>query len=230
MTINTWGEVLTRSFQDLWIGVVEFLPSLVVAIVIFLIGWAVGAVLGKAVAQILRSLKLDNALRSAGFESTINRAGFNLNSGHFVGELVKWFIIVVFLVASLDVLGLTQVNIFLQEVVLLFLPKLIVAVLIMLVAVVIAEAMQNVVVGSAKAAHMRSAHFLGTLTRWSIWVFAGLAALFQLGVAVAFIQTLFTGIVVALSLAFGLAFGLGGQDAAGRYLDHLKREIGNDGK
>jgi len=176
MLINTWGDVLTKSFQDLWLGIVDFIPEFVVALVIFILGWIIGAVLGKAVAQILQALKLDNALRSAGFESAVSRAGFKLDSGAFVGELVKWFVIVVFLVASLDVLGLSQVNVFLQQVVLLFLPKVIVAVLIMLVAVVIAEAMQNLVVGSARAAHMRSANFLGTLTRWAIWVFAGLAA------------------------------------------------------
>ncbi len=225
MLINTWGDVLTKSFQDLWLGIVDFIPEFVVALVIFILGWIIGSVLGKAVAQIMQAMKLDNALRSAGLESAVSRAGFKLDSGAFLGELVKWFVIVVFLVASLDVLGLSQVNVFLQQVVLLFLPRVIVAVLIMLVAVVIAEAMQNLVVGSARAAHMKSANFLGTLTRWAIWVFAGLAALFQLGVASAFIQTLFTGVVIAMALAFGLSFGLGGQKAAADYLDTLKREM-----
>lgn len=225
MLINTWGDVLTRSFQDLWLGVVDFIPTLVVAFIIFVLGWIVGSVLGKLVAQIVHSLKLDNALRSAGIESAISRAGFKLDSGSFLGALVRWFIIVVFLVASLDVLGLAQVNSFLQQVVLSFLPNVIVAVLIMLVSVVVAEAMQNVVVGSAKAAHIRSAAFLGTLTRWSIWVFAALAALVQLGVATVFIQTLFTGVIIALALAFGLSFGIGGQKAAGEYLDKLKKDL-----
>ena len=140
---------------------------------------------------------------------------------------MKWFLIIVFLVAALDVLGLTQVNIFLQEVVLLYLPQVIVAVLILLVAAVIAEVMQNIVIGTAKAAHMTSAHFLGSVTKWAIWIFAVLAALNQVGVATAFVQTLFTGIVVAVSLAVGLAFGLGGQDAAGRYLEKVRGEIAN---
>jgi hypothetical protein len=142
-----------------------------------------------------------------------------------LGELVKWFIIVVFLVASLDVLRLDQVTMFLRQVVLGYLPQVIVAVLIMLVAVVIAEAMRKVVVGSAKAAGIRSAGFLGAVTKWAIWIFALLAALLQLGIAVTFLQTLFTGVVVALSLAFGLAFGLGGQQTAARYLDHLQSEM-----
>ena len=227
MLLETWTEVLTRSLQDLWLGIVDFAPSLIVALVIFVIGWIVGSVLGRVIAQVVRSLKVDNALRSAGLEEVLSRGGFSLDSGAFLGALVKWFIIVVFLVASLDVLGLNQVNVFLQEVVLLYLPQVIVAVLILLVAAVIAEVMQSVVAGAAKAADMSSAHFLGSVTKWAIWVFAVLAALNQLGVATAFVQTLFTGVVVALSLAFGLSFGLGGQDAAARYLDRLRGEIGN---
>lgn len=226
MILNTWGNVLTKSFQDLWIGVIDFIPNIVIAFIIFLLGLLIGSVLGKAVNQVFKSLKIDNALRNAGFEAPLNKAGFNLNSGAFVGGLLKWFVVIAFLVASLDVLGLDQVNVFLQDVVLLFLPRVIVAVLILLVAVVIADAMQNVVVGAVKAANVRSSKFLGALTKWTIWIFSALAALFELGIAVTFIQTLFTGIVVALSLAFGLAFGLGGQDSAAKYLDSIKKEVG----
>ena len=217
--------MLQQSFQDLWFGIVAFVPNLIVALIIFVIGWILGAVLGRVIMQIVGSLKVDNALRSAGFEETFSKAGFNLNSGAFLGGLVKWFIIIVFLVASLEVLGLNQVNIFLQEVVLLYLPQVIVAVLILLVAAVIAEVVRNIVVGAAKAANMVSANFLGSVTKWAIWIFAILAALNQLGVATAFVQTLFTGVIVALSLGFGLAFGLGGQDAASRYLEKLRSEV-----
>lgn len=225
MLFQTWTAVLTQSFQDLWIGIVNFVPNLLIAAVIFTVGWIVGSVLDRIIAQIVRGLKVDHALASAGLSEVMDRAGFKLDSGAFLGGLVKWFVIIVFLVAALDVLGLNQVNAFLQEVVLLYLPQVIVAVLILLVAAVIAEVMQSVVIGAARAAHMHSAHFLGSVTRWSIWVFAVLAALNQLGVATAFVQTLFTGVVVALSLAIGLSFGLGGQEAAARYIERLRQEV-----
>jgi len=228
MTINDYSEVLTASFQDLWAGVIGFLPELVIALVIFIIGWLVGSLFGRAVAQIVRSLKVDNALRSAGFEGAVQRAGYKLDVGRFIGGIIKWFIVVVFLVAALDVLGLSQVNVFLQSVVLSFLPKVFVAVLILLVSAVLAEAVQHAVVGAAKAAHMSSANFLGAVSKWAIWIFAVLAALFQLGVASAFVQTLFTGIVLALSLGVGLSFGLGGQDAAARYIERMRREVSRD--
>lgn len=223
--LNDWSNVLTQSFQELWMGVIGFLPNLVIAVVIFVVGWVIGALIGKIITQVVRSLKVDNALRSTGVEDALSRGGFKLDSGLFLGGLVKWFVIVVFLVASLDVLGLSQVNVFLQQVVLLYLPQVIVAVLILLVAAVIADAMQSVVTGSAKAAHIGHASFLGAITKWSIWIFAILAALYQLGVAPVFLQTLFTGIVVALSLASGLAFGLGGQDAARRFVEGLRKDM-----
>lgn len=219
------GNTVTGSFQGIWGGTAAFIPHLFWAIVIFVIGWIVGSLVGKLVSHLIKALKLDVALEQAGFGSVMKRAGVNLNSGAFIGGLVEWFIIVAFLVASFEVLGLTQVNVFLQSVVLLYLPQVIVAVLILLVSVVIADTLSKIVASSARAAGVRSANFLGAITRWSITIFALLAALVQLGIAVSFIQTLFTGVVVALSLAFGLSFGLGGQEAAGRWVEKTRDEI-----
>lgn len=225
MLLNTWGDVLQLSFQNLWLGVVNFVPNLVVAIVILILGWLIGALLGRAVWQVFRSLKVDDALRRAGFESFLRRGGLSLDSGAFIGGLVKWFVIVVFLVAAFDVLGLAQVNLFLQEVVLAYLPRVLVAALVLLVAGVIGDVTQRVVVAAAKTADVRSAHFAGSLAKWAIWVFAILVALSQLGIAAAFSQTLFTGIVIAVSLALGLSFGLGGQEAAARFIERLRGEM-----
>ena len=227
MLIDTWADVLTRSFQELWAGVIAFIPNVIVALIIFVLGWLIGAALGRVVAQIIRSVKVDSALKSTGFNEAVERDGFKLGSGAFLGALVKWFFIIVFLVAALDVLGLDQVNLFLQTVVLGYLPQVIVAVLILLVAAVVAEFVAKTVVGAAKAAHVRSAAFAGSVAKWAIWIFAILAALDQLQVASAFVQTLFTGVIVAISLAFGLAFGLGGQEAAARTIEKMKSEIHN---
>jgi len=225
MVFTTWADVLSQSFQSLFYGLVAFIPNLVVAVVIFIVGWLVGVGLGRVVKQIVDALRVDNALRSTGIEQLLSRAGFELSSGKFLGFLVKWFFIIVFLVAALDVLGLTTVNLFISDVVLGYLPQVIVAVLILLVAAVVAEAVERVVVGSAKAASLRAASFLGKVARYAIWIFALLAALAQLNVATAFVQTLFTGVVIAVSLAIGLSFGLGGQQSAARYLDRLQSEI-----
>ena len=213
------------SFQNLWVGVVNFVPNLVIAIVILVLGWLIGALLGRAIAQVFKSLKVDEGLRRAGLESFLRRGGVNLDSGEFIGALVKWFVIVMFLVAAFDILGLVQVNLFLQEVVLGYLPRVLAAALVLLVAGVVGDVTGRVVVTAARTAGVHSAHFAGAIAKWAIWIFAILVALSQLGIAAAFSQTLFTGIVIALSLALGLSFGLGGQEAAGRFIERLRGEM-----
>jgi hypothetical protein len=225
MVFTTWADTLNASFQNLFYGLVAFIPNLIVAIVIFIVGWLIGVGLGRVVAQIVDALRVDQALRAAGVDRVVSRAGFTLNSGKFLGFLVKWFFIIVFLVAALGVLHLDQVNLFISDVVLGYLPQVIVAVLILLVAAVVANAAERVVAGSARAAQIHAAGFLGNVAKWAIWVFAILAALSELQVATALVQTLFTGIVIAIALALGLSFGLGGQAAAARYLEHLRSEI-----
>jgi small-conductance mechanosensitive channel len=225
MMLETWTAGLSQSFFSLWNGIAMFLPTLVIAVIIVVIGWIVGSLLGRVVSQVVKSVNVDNALRKAGVEDTLKRGGVHLNSGNFLGSLVRWFIIAVFLVAAFDVLGLVQVNQFLYNVVLLYMPNVIVAVLVLLLAAVIGDALQRLVSASARTAEIKSAPLLGVIARWTIWVFGLLVALSQLGIAAPFIQTLFTGVVVAFSLALGLAFGLGGQEAAARFIEKTRQEI-----
>lgn len=228
MLVQTWGDVLILSFQALWGGVVAFVPKLIVALVVFIIGWVIAVALGKVVIQVIRSLKVDMALRSLGLEDAISRAGMKLDSGVFIGGLVRWFFILVFLLAAVDVLGLTQVTEFLRSVVLAYIPQVIVASLILVAAALLADVAYNVVSGTARAAGLPSAGFLGGVSKWAIWIFAILAALYQLGIAGPFVQTLFTAFVAMVALAGGLAFGLGGKDAAARYLERLRSDISNN--
>jgi hypothetical protein len=225
MIVQTGVSALQQSFYNLLWNTVNFLPALLFAIIVFVIGWFIGVWLGWVVAEAIRALRVDHALKTAGVDDVVSRAGYRLDAGAFVGGLVKWFVILVFLIASLQILGLTQVTYFLQQIVIGYLPNVIVAVLILLAGAVIAQVAEGVVAGSARAAGIHAAGFVGTLTRWAIWIFAILAALSQLQIAQAILQTLFTGVVVALALAFGLSFGLGGQEAAARFIERTRDEM-----
>ena len=227
MFIQTWGEVFTASLQNLWLGFISFVPSLIVAIIIFIIGWVVGSLISKIVSQIISALKVDKFFESVGADEVVARAGFKLNVGKFIGELIKWFVVVVFLMTSLEILGLNQVNAFLREVVVSYLPQVIIAALILVIATVVADAIRKIVAGSAKAADVRSANLLGSIASYAVWIFAFIIALSQLGIAPAFMQILFTGLIGMLALAGGLAFGLGGKDAAGRAVDRMSNQMSN---
>ena len=225
MVTQTWGEVLKASFQQLWSGVAQFLPKIVVAVVVLIIGWIIAAAVGKLIAKVIKTLRVDKALQGLGAEGPISQAGFKLDAGSFIGALIKWFLFIVFVVAAMDVLRLTQVNVFLREVVLGYLPNVIVAALILIIAAALADLAKRVIAGSAKAAKVSSAGLLGGIAKWAIWIFALLAALYQLGVTPALIQTVVTGFVAMLAIAAGLAFGLGGKEAASRYIEKLRQDI-----
>jgi hypothetical protein len=226
MYIQTWGEVFTQSLQNVWLGVASFVPNLVIAIVILAIGWILAVLVEKLVEHLFKALKVDVALKSAGLEDVVKRAGHNLNSGLFVGALVKWFIIVVFLMSSFDVLGLAQFTVFLRQVVG-YLPQVIVAVLILMVAMVVGNTMERIVIASSKATNVRSAEMLGHVTRWAIWIFAILTALFNLGIAPSIIQTVITAVFAGAALAIGLSFGLGGKDYAQKILEKTMKRWEN---
>ena len=224
MFIQTWAEVVTTSLQTLWVGFVGFLPNLLGAIIVFLIGWIIASLLGRLTKQIVQTLRIDQILSKMNLKKSLDRANLKLDSGKFIGELVRWFFIVVFMMAATDILGLSQVTDFLKQVIL-YIPQLMVAVLILLAAILIANFLERLVRASVEAAGLKSANFLAMVTKWSILVFAILAALLQLGIVPALIQTIFTGLVAALVVSIGLAFGLGGKEMAAQILDRTRRNI-----
>ena len=224
MFIQDFGDVVIASLQNLWNIFVAFLPNLIVALIVFIIGWVIAAALGRVVTQIIRALKIDSLFEKLGLRRPVERAGLRLDIGHFIGQLVKWFLILVFLMAATDILGLTQVTDFLQ-VVLFYIPSIIVAVIILLLGVMLAEFTQRLIRASVDAAGLMSAGFLATLAKWAIFIFALFAALDQLGVANTFIITVLQGLVAMLAIAGGLAFGLGGQNAAKDFISRVRDEM-----
>lgn len=226
--LQSWTDVFVRSFEGVWYGVAQYLPNILVAILIFILGWILGALIGQGLKTLINTLKVNDVLRGTDVDQMVGRAGYTLDVGALIGWLIKWFVIIVFLLAALDVLGLTQVTIFLNDVVVNYIPQVIVAVLVLIVAAVLGDFLNRVVTGAATAAGLKHATLLGSVTRWAIWIFAILAALYHLGIAAPFVQTLFTGVIIALSLAIGLSFGLGGQDAARDYIAKIRRKIPED--
>ena len=226
--ITTWGTSLNDSFQaGLGMTILSFLPKLLLAIVIFTAGWIVGSVLCEVISKIVKALKVDKVLETAGAKGLVEKAGFDLDSGAFLGGIVKWFVIIGFLVAALDVFNLQAVNMLLTSVVTEFIPNIAVASLILIVGAFLADFVQKVMKGAAKAVDASSSGLVGGIARWAIWIFTIIAALMQLNIANQILSTLVTGLVAMLALAGGLAFGLGGKEAAARYIEKLREDISN---
>jgi hypothetical protein len=224
MLIQSWTDVIVSSLQNLWTQVLAWLPSLIGALLVFVVGLVVAAGLGSLVERVVAALKVDALLRKLGMEEYTKRANVELNSGHFLGQLVYWFMLLAFLLAASDILGFFALSSFLRDV-LLYIPNVVIAVLIMLAALLVANLAKGLVKASVMSARLHAAKFLGSAAWWTVMVFGGLAALVQLGIAVSIINTLITGFIAMLALAGGLAFGLGGRDYAAHLMGKLQKEM-----
>ncbi len=221
----TWGDVFNTSLQSLWWGFIQFAPKLIIAIVFFIVGWVLGSLVAKAFEQVFASLKIDKLFQSIKLDDFLHRAGLNLNTGYFIGQVVRWFIIIVFLLPSLNLVGLDYISGFLQTDVLGFLPRVIVAAMILIIATIVADAISKAITAGAKTMNLRSANMLGAIAKYAVWVFAFIVAFGQLGIAAAYMQILFAGIIGMFAVAGALAFGLGGKDAAARWISKLGEEM-----
>ena len=223
---NIWlslGDVFNQSLQSLWWNFIQFAPRLIIAIVFFVVGWLLGSVIAKAIEQVFNSLKIDSLFRSIGTESFLKKAGVNLDTGYFVGEVVKWFVIIVFLLPSLNLVGLTDVSAFLTTSVLGYLPQVIIAAFVLIIAAIVAEGLSKTVLATAKAMNLASARMLSMVAKYAVWIFAIIIALGKLGLG-DYMSILFSGIVAMLALGGALAFGLGGKEHAALLLSKLSEE------
>lgn len=169
-------------------------------------------------------MKIDQAIERFNVSKQLKHFGIDFSVSEFLGELVKWFLVLVFLMAATDILGLVQVTEFLNNIIL-YLPNVVVATVILTIAFVMGNIAYTIVKGSVRVAGIMSATLLAAISRWAIIVFGVLAALIQLGIATSLVNTIFIGLVGALSLAIGLAFGLGGRDEAALILKKIREEL-----
>ncbi|RLC37455.1 hypothetical protein DRH29_01865 [candidate division Kazan bacterium] len=221
-----WGNAVLNPLEDIWGRFLVFLPNLVGAVIILLVGWIVAVGLDRLVTQILKQLRVDAALNRVGTKTLFEKSGFELEVSEFVGALVKWTILLVAFLAAADVLGLSKVTDFLNQI-LVYIPNVFVAIAILLIGVLAAHFFAGLVRGAVGAAKVHAAQFLAATTKWVIYIFTILVALNQLGIAASIVDRLITAIFFMVALAGGLAFGLGGQKAASETLDDIRKEVGH---
>jgi len=212
-----WNEAFTLSLQNLWGSVIGVLPKIVLAVLLFAVGWLIAGLVKQGIREIFRALKIDKALAQTGLDEGLAKAGLKLESGLFIGEIFRWFLIILFLQLSLDLVGLNGVNDILKNIVL-FLPKVFVAGIIVIVGTLLTNVVVALVEGSAKLTTGHG-HMAGVIARWSMWIFTFYLAIASLGIFNNVLLPLLYGIIAMLALAGGLAFGLGGRNAAERAVD-----------
>lgn len=194
------------------------------ALIVLGIGWLIAVVVGRFVSEILRRLKFDQFFEKAGFKEALEKAELKVDAAGFIGEIVKWVLFIIALVAAVDILGFKQFTVFLIDVAN-YLPNVIVAVAIFVVTVIIVDYLTKIVRAWVEGMKTGYGKTVGEIVRWAIWVFAIVAILLQLGVAKELVITLFTGAVAFCVIAGGIAFGLGGKEIAGEILRDLQKKL-----
>ncbi len=222
------GTVFAGSLSNVWAVFANFVPVLLLAIVLFVVGMLVASVVGKAVAQVIAITKVDKLFESAGLGEFLAKAGLKLDIGKFFGVIVKWFIAIVFLMAALQIVNLTEVSLFIGQMVFLYMPKVIIIAIIFMLAAIISDVAKKVVMTSAKMANIKKSETLGTLAKYAIWVIAVILILSQFEGLKNYMLIIFGGIVSFLVIAGGISFGIGGKEFATRTLEKMEKELSSD--
>jgi hypothetical protein len=220
--LQTWNEAVTASVQNLWSQIIAFVPSLLAALVVLVLGLIISSILSKLAHKLVTLTRVDKLIHKIDGSKKFEEMGVKFDVAGLISWLVKWFFIIVTLIAVVNILQLTEVSRFLQDVAN-YIPNVVVAIVILAIGMVVGQFVHDIVERSAKASKVmaHTAHTLSAVAKWAFIVFALMASLTQLKVAPELIQILFTGLVAMLALAFGLSFGLGGKEQASKWLEKV---------
>ncbi len=222
---SDYTDVVQNSFTNLYDQVIIYLPGLIAALIVLLLGWIIGLFLGNIIMKGLKSLGVDSLGDQMGLKRLSERSGHDIKISHLIQWIIKWFFILTSIIAAADILGLDTVSNFFYSDVLGYAGHVIIAVAIMLLGILAANFLADIVEGTVRAGGFTTARALASITRWAITLFAVIAALSELQIAQSFLNNLFLAIIAMLALAGGLAFGLGGKDHARKVLDYVEKGL-----
>jgi len=222
--VRDTGDALKASLTGALNTFFAAIPRIIGFAVVLIVGWIISSLLARGVLAVLHAVKFNELARRAGLADFVHKMGVKDDSSAVLAGIAKWFVRLITLVVAFDTLGLPAVSNVLQQL-LLWLPNLVVALVVLVIGGLAAKALSQLVRGASAEAGFTNPDMLATVTRVAVWGFTIVVAVNQLGIATTLISTLLIGIVGALALAFGLAFGLGGRERAAQILDRAGRNL-----
>lgn len=214
------GDVMLVSLNNGLAAIINFVPKFVAGLIILLIGFIIAALVKRIIQEAFRVLKVQSIMTRYGLPESTKELSWT----SILAEIVRWFVIVLFLIPTADIWGMPQIVTVLNTF-LLYIPNVFVAAIIAMVGFIFARLAHDVVLASMKNVAKDTARAIASVVRWSIITFILLAVLNQLGVAVDLIRILFTGFVAMVAIAGGIAFGLGGKELAKDILELMRKRL-----
>jgi len=215
--VSNWQEAVYLAGANILSQFFGFLPSLFGALLIFFLGLIL-AKWGRAlIVKVLGAVKLDKFIRKLGFAPFLSKADIKVKAEVFLGEVVRWLIIIVFFIAAVNILGLTTVSSVLSGL-LGYIPRIVSAVLILTIGVLLAGLIEGFIKGAINQVDQKTSRLLSKIASYLVVIVSTLAAINELGIAQSLINTLFMGVIATLTLGVGLAIGLGAKDLVSKVL------------
>lgn len=219
--VKEWWTLTTDAVASSLKDVAGYVPEILGAIVVILVGVLVAWAVKTVIVKLLGYVKVKPYTDAIGLNKVFKG---KTDLVELLGDLAKWIVVIVFLIPALNILGLADVKELVQEV-LNYVPAVLKAAVIVVVGTIVADLAARAVEAATQTIGAKTAAIAADIVRWAIIVFVALAALSQLGIATGLIETLVTGAIALIALAGGLAFGLGGQDAARDVIERLRKNL-----
>ncbi|OGZ65783.1 MAG: hypothetical protein A2822_01210 [Candidatus Staskawiczbacteria bacterium RIFCSPHIGHO2_01_FULL_41_41] len=229
MTYSDWSLTIIQPFLQDAVG---FLGRLVLAIVVFIIGYLIAVGIGKIITEVLKSVRFNSLFTKEGWSHALQRANINVHPAEFIGAIFKWVVVILALLLAVDILHLAQFGGILTQV-LNYLPNVVVAALIFVVAVIISDIIEKIIRVGVERMKIGHGYLAASIVKWAIWIFTIFLILDQLLPNSVLIQTLYMaivwGIVGAVALGVAIAIGLGGKETAAEIISDMWRKIEHKG-
>jgi hypothetical protein len=217
-----WDNLIADPIRQMLAKILAYIPVLLGALVILIVGWIVAKAIRRIVDWLLKTARFDMLADKAGITGILRKGDLKISPREVVSGLVYWLIMIMVLVMAVDALGLPKASDVLASL-FAYVPKVIAALLVLVVAMFLASFVSGIVRTAAGNANLPKPEIFAGVSRWAIIIFAATIAMEELGIAPLLVTTTFNIILGGVCLALALAFGLGGKDAAARYLEELKK-------
>jgi hypothetical protein len=218
-----WENLIADPVRQMLTRILGYLPILLGALVILIVGWIAARAIRRILDWLLKTIRFDTLADKAGISAILRKGDLKISAREVVSGLVYWLIMIMVLVMTVDALGLPKASDVLASL-FAYVPNVIAALLVLVVAMFLANFVSGIVHTAAGNANLPRPEIFAGISRWAIIIFAVTVSLGELGIATLLVTTTFNIILGGVCLALALAFGLGGKDAAARYLEELKEK------
>lgn len=218
-----WNLILTEPIKEMLTTAASFIPSLLGALIILLVGWICAKVLRELTGKILSAIRFDVLAKKAGITDILTKGGVKLTFSEILGALVYWLVMIIVLVLVANVFGLTVASRLIEGVIS-YIPRVIAALFVLVIGMFLGTVVSGIVRTTSLNANLPNPQLLSGLSYWAIVIFGATIAVGQLGIATVLVSTTFNIFFGAICLGLALAFGLGGRDAAGKFIDEVTKK------